>query len=464
MKPYSALATALFAVWPGAAQVKLPPYTRQVLPSGVVVVLMPRADLPLITLRAVVRGGAESDPPRMAGLSAETAELLRSGAPGRSADQFSEALDFLGATWQATSDDQSTQVGMEFLSKDLDPALGLFADAILRPAFPEDEVRKVLAQRIDASKAAKDNPGTAISMYFRPFFYGAAHPYGHLAGGDELSLAHITRQDIVDYQQRMYVAGNLIVIAVGRFEPAALAAKLTAAFGAAPAGEAYRWAPDAPLKRESAARLLLVDKPDATQTYFQIGQPGIRRTDPDRVPLWLVNTLFGGRFTSMLNEELRVASGLTYGASCRMDQNRLTGGLVISTYTRTDASGKAIDMALGVLKRIGEQGINAEQLASAKAYLKGLYPTQRLETSDQLADTLRDLEIYGLDRAEVDQLFARIDAVTLATANGVARKYYQTGGLTFVLVGNAAKIRSAVSHYAPAIREISVTKPGFSAD
>ena len=87
-----------------------------------------------------------------------------------------------------------------------------------------------------------------------------------------------------------------------------------------------------------------------------------------------------------------------------------------------------------------------------------------METSDQLADTLRDLEIYGLDRPEVDQLFAKIDAVTLAAANGVARKYYQTGGLTFVLVGNAAKIRSAVSHYAPAIREISVTKPGFSVE
>jgi DNA-directed RNA polymerase len=251
---------------------------------------------------------------------------------------------------------------------------------------------------------------------------------------------------------------------VGRFEPATLAPKLTEAFGTAPAGEAYRWAPDAPLKRESAARLLLVDKPDATQTYFQIGQPGIRRTDPDRVPLWLVNTLFGGRFTSMLNDELRVNSGLTYGASCRMDQNRLTGGLVISTYTRTDATGKAIDMALGLVKRLGEQGINAEQLASAKAYLKGLYPTQRLETSDQLAETLRELEIYGLDRSEVDQLFGRIDGVALQTANAVARKYYQTSGLTFVLLGNAAKVRSAAGKYAPTIREVAVTGPGFSVD
>jgi predicted Zn-dependent peptidase len=453
----------LFALaLPVAAQVKLPPYTRQVLPNGTVIVMMPRADLPLITLRAVLRGGAESDPPQLAGLSSVTAELLRRGSDGRTADQFSETLDFLGATWQATSDDQSTQVGMEFLRKDLDRALDLFADALLHPTFPEAEVRKVLAQRIDASRAAKDNPAGAIGLYFRPFFYGSAHPYGRLTAGDELSLVRIGRGDIADYHRRVYAGRNLILIAVGQFETGTLAPRLAQALAAAPAGQAYAWAEDAAPRRTSSARLLLVDKPDATQTYFQIGQPGIRRTSPDRVPLLLVNTLFGGRFTSMLNDALRVNSGLTYGASCRLEQSKLTGGIVISTYTRTEATAQAIDMTLDLLKRLGEQGVTAEQLASAKAYVKGLYPTQRLETSDQLAETLKDFEVFGLGREEVDRLFDRIDAVTLDAANGVARKYYQTGGLSFVLIGNAAKIRAAAGKYAPQVREIAITKPGFS--
>ncbi len=411
-----------------------------------------------------MRGGSESDPPKLAGLSAVTAELLRRGTPGRGAGEFSEALDSLGATWQASSDEQATQVSMEFLSKDLDRALGLFADAVMRPAFPDAEVGKVLAQRIDASRALKDNPPAAVSLYFRTFFYGASHPYGHLAGGDELSLARMQRKSIVDYHRQVYVGKNLAVIAVGQFDPSILAPKLTEAFGTIPAGEAYGWMVDNPPQRGAAARLLLVDKPDATQTYFQIGQPGIHRTSPDRVPLWLVNTLFGGRFTSMLNDELRVNSGLTYGASCRMEQNRLTGSLVISTYTRTDATEKAIDMALGLLKRIGEQGISAEQLASAKAYVKGLYPTQRLETSDQLATTLKDFEVFGLERREVDELFTRIDEVSLQTANAAARKYYQTRSLAFVLLGNAAKIRSAAGKYASGMREVPITKPGFQSE
>ncbi len=463
MRSTAALAAVLALALNGAAQVKLPPYTRQALPNGAVLVMMPRSDLPLITLRAVVRGGAESDPPQLAGLAWVTAELLRRGSAGHTADEFSEALDSLGATWQATSDDQSTQVSMEFLSKDLDRALGLFADALLRPTFPEAEVRKVLTQRMDASRAATDAPSAAVGMYLRPFFFGPTHPYGRVREGDELSLSRIVRGEIAGYHRRMYVSQNLILIAVGQFEAGALIPKVAQAFAKAPGGEAYTWAQDTAPQRRSSARLLLVDKPDATQTYFQIGQPGIPRTSPDRVPLILVNTIFGGRFTSMLNDALRVTGGLTYGANCRLAQSRLTGDITISTFTRTDATEKAIDMALSLLKRLGEQGITAEQLASAKAYVKGLYPTQHLETSDQLAETLKDLEIFGLGRDEVDRLFERIDAVTLETANSVAKRYYQSAGLTFVLVGNAAKIRAAAGKYAPEVRVVAISKPGFSA-
>jgi predicted Zn-dependent peptidase len=118
-------------------------------------------------------------------------------------------------------------------------------------------------------------------------------------------------------------------------------------------------------------------------------------------------------------------------------------------------------MALGVLRQLNQDGITADQLASAKAYMKGTYPTQALETPDQLANMLGDIEIYGLNRGEVDDLFSRIDAVTLERANALAKKWYRPENLTFVVLGNASKIRAAVQKYAPAIREVKVTEPGF---
>jgi zinc protease len=445
-------------------QVKLPPYTRQVLPNGVVVDLMPRPGVPLVEFRVLVKGGVEAEPANLAGLASVTAQLLRKGTSKRTADQFSEELDFLGGTFQAGDGFQgqyssATTISGEFLKKDFDRGLDLLSDAVLRPTFPEAEVRKVVSQRVDAAKAVKDNPQAAIAGYFAAFFFGFGHPYGH--PGDELTLTRIGRHDIADFHTSIYCGRNTIVIVTGDFNPAVAGPKIAQAFGVAPAGKAYEWPQAAQVN--AGSRLLLVDKPDATQTYFYIGQSGIDRKNPDRVKLLLINTLFGGRFTSMLNDELRVNTGLTYGASCRLLQTRLPGPIVITTYTKTDTTAKAIDLALEILERLGERGITADQLASAKAYLKGTYPPQRLETIDQLGAILAELELYGLGRGEVDDFFSAIDATTLDQANAAAKKYYKSANLTFVLLGNASKIREAAAKYAPKVTEVPIAKTGFAA-
>jgi predicted Zn-dependent peptidase len=419
---------------------------------------MPKPGIPLVNFRILIKGGAESEPAGQAGLAGLTAQLLRRGTSKRTADQFSDELDSLGGTFFANSDDQSTSINAEFLKKDFDAGLDLLADAVLRPTFPQAEVTKILAQRVDGAKSAKDGP-SVISQYYRAFYFGSNHPYGRIA--DELSFGRMRRDDVVSYHRRQYAGKNLIVVVSGDFDSTAASTALAKIFGAMPAGAAYTWTPAAPPARGSAPRLLLIDKPDATQTYFWIGQPGISRGDPDRVPLWLMNTLFGGRFTSLINEALRVSSGLTYGANCSLQQSRIPGSIAINTYTKTETTVQAIDMALDVLKKFHENGITAEQLASIKAYNKGLYPRERLETSDQLASILGEMELFGLNRGEVDDLFSRIDALTLEQANAVIKKYYRTDNLTFVLLGNAAKIRDAAGKYAPKMIEVSVKQPGI---
>ena len=164
----------------------------------------------------------------------------------------------------------------------------------------------------------------------------------------------------------------------------------------------------------------------------------------------------------MLNEELRINSGLTYGANSRVDENRLPGRVTLSTFTKTETTAKALDMTVGMLGRIRDKGITAEQLASAKAYLKGIYPTEHLETADQLSDVLTDMEMFGLNRGEVDDLFSRIDAVTVEQANQVAKRYYSPDRLTIVLLGNAAKFEGDLKKYAPRIVRVPITNPGLT--
>lgn len=443
-----------------AAQVKLPSYSREVLPNGAVLLLMPRAGVPLVHFRVMVRGGAESEPRELAGVAGMTAQLLRRGTAKRTADQFSEELDSLGGSFGALlegSTSSATTINAEFLKKDFDHGLDLVADALLHPTFPEAEVKKAVARAIDGQKSLKDNPPSAIRNYFLPFFYGRNHPFGNPA--DETTLGRIGRAEVNAYHQRLYCGRNLIVALTGDFDAAAAKTALARVFGAAPAGTAFAWpaAPELPRK----SKLLLIDKPDATQTYFEIAQPGISRSSDDRTRMTLINTLFGGRFTSMLNDELRVNSGLTYGASSILDTPRVPGAISISTYTKVETTVRAMDMALDVLKRLNTPGISAEQLASVKAYTKGLYPTRALETIDQLASVLTSIELYGLTRDEVDGYFGRIDAVSLADAKAAAGRYYRPDGLVFVVLGPAAKIRDQVKKYAPTVTEVSITDAGW---
>ena len=440
------------------AQVKLPPYTRQEMSNGITLISIPKRDVPLVSLLAVFRGGLETEPADRAGLAAFTAELLNRGAGTRNADQFAEQLDQIGATLRVNVDEQSTIARMEFLTRHSQTAVGLFADALIRPTFDPSEVKKALAQRIDGAKSLKDEPGPANQAYFLAFFFGPRHPYGRPA--DEISLAGISRDDVVAHHKRNFAGKNLILVAAGDVDPS-LASQVEKAFASLPVGQRHDWMASAPSTTRTKPRLLLVDKPDATQTYFVIAQPGVHRTHPDRTALDIVNTLFGGRFTSMLNDELRVNTGLTYGAGSNVQLDRLPGSLSIRTFTKTETTVQAMDLALDILKRLRTKGITADQLASAKTYIKGQFPIESLETADQVAAAIADIELHGLNRGEVDDLFSRIDAVTVDQANMIARKHYREDNLQFCLTGNAAKIRDQVAKYAASRRVVAISDPGI---
>ena len=169
----------------------------------------------------------------------------------------------------------------------------------------------MLKQRIDAIKSAKDRAQGVLGNYFNAYLFGS-HPYGRPVGGDERSLPAITREDISGFYRTFYTPGNTILAVSGDFNAAEMESMLSEKFGAWPAKQAPTLPLPAPARVEGK-RLLLVNKPDSTQTFYSIGNVGISRTDTDRVYIGVINTLFGGRFTSMLNSELRVNSGLTYG-------------------------------------------------------------------------------------------------------------------------------------------------------
>ncbi len=437
---------------------RLPPHEKIVLKNGLTVLLMEKRGVPLIDIFAVVKTGAAADPAGQEGLASVTAGLLRKGTKTKTAQQFAADFDYIGGSFGADAGADFTTVSAEFLTKDLAKGLELFSDAVLHPTFPETETDKILAQSLDGVKSAKDEPRAVLGLYYAGYLYGA-HSYGRPSDGDELSLKRIPREAIVKFYETNYAPGNMILGVAGEFDAAEMRKKLEETLGAWPAHPAPSMSitPVPPIKGK---KLLLIDKPDATQTYFAIGNIGTAANDPDRVAIRVVNAIFGGRFTSELNEALRVESGYTYGASSFFDSRKAPGPFEISSFTKNETTTPAIDLALQVLDKLHKNGVTEEQLKSAKSYIKGQFPPT-IETSGQLARRIVVNEFYGLGDDEVNQLEARVDAVTPDIAKQVIQKHFPLDNLVFVLIGKASVIGPAVKKYADKMDQRPISDPGF---
>jgi len=442
----------------GAQTLKLPPHEKVVLKNGLTLLLMEKHGVPMVSVAAIVKAGSVADPAGEEGLASITAGLLRKGTSKRSAQKFSEDLDFIGGTFGADSGVDYTSMFGEFLTKDADRGLDLISDALLHPVFRQAEVEKLVAQDIDGVKAAKDQAESVALTYYYGYLFGK-HPYGRPEGGDELSLARIKREAVVNFYEANYTPGNTILAVAGDFDAAQMRAKIEQAFGGW-AAKTSTLPPVAAPAVVKGKKMLLIDKPDSTQTFFAIGNIGTAENEPDRVAIRVVNTVFGGRFTSELNEALRVESGLTYGAESFFDSKKQPGAFAIFSYTKNESTTQAIDLALQILGKLHKEGVTPEQLASAKAYIKGQFPPA-IETSGQLARRIANNEFYGLGDDEINQLEARIDAVTPAMAKQVIEKHFPEDNLVFLLIGKASEIGPAVKKYAAQQDSRKISEPGF---
>jgi zinc protease len=446
------------AATPGG--VRLPAFERFELSSGAQVALMPKHDTPLVAMKVVVRGGALADPTGREGAASLLADLMQKGAGARDAAQFAEAIEGAGGQLAIAAGTETMSVDTNFLARDLGLMIELAGDALLRPRLEPEEFEKVRALASQSIAAAKDSDPSGLLGTYGDAWLFRGHPYGRPVGGDEGSLAAVTLDDLQRTYRDQVRGDRLIITVVGDFDAADVRQRLERAFGPLPRADVALPAATV-AQREQGRRVLLVDKPGATQTYFWLGNVGASRTDPERTVQTVVNTVFGGRYTSMLNTELRVKSGLTYGAGSGFDRLVQPAAFSISSFTASESTVPALDLALATLDRLHRDGLDAVTLESSKTYLLGQFPPT-LETNGALASRLADLLLYGLGPEDVNEFVSRVAAVDATAARGtIERAFPRSPDLAIVLIGDAARIRKHVGKYGP-VTEMKITDPSFA--
>ena len=439
--------------------VPVPEHQSTILANGLKLILIPRHDIPLVAFNLLLRGGARLDPPGRDGTAALAADLLTHGAGSRDAHAFVDAVEGAGGNLQAAARGEAIQVQGQFLARDSHLMLELLADAVLRPHFEATEVAKLRTRRIEELKAAKDSsPDALLGSYGRALLF-SGHPYGRPVGGDESSLARITRDDITHFYSTQSGADRATLVIAGDIDLEQIGKDVAAVFGTW-----KRAAQPLPVlvapARVTGRRVLLVDAPGSAQTYFWLANVGVPRRYPERAALNMANMAFGGSLGSMLNQELRVKAGLTYDAGSRFVRGFVAGEFAISSFTQTANTGRAIDLALATLGKLKKEGLGTDAINSARNYLLGQYPLA-FETPGDWAIALGDLDLYGLPESYIGQFgtdLLKVDAAAIRTV--IETAFPSPDNLDIVLIGDAALIGDVAAKLGP-VTKMSLAAPEF---
>ncbi|HEY5966944.1 MAG TPA: pitrilysin family protein, partial [Chitinophagaceae bacterium] len=428
-----------------AQSYKLPPYEKFKLKNGLTVYLMEQHEVPVINISVILPAGAIYDGEK-AGLASLTATALKHGTKNFTKTKLDEELDFHGASINTSASKESAGLSARMASKDKSKILNLLKEIILEPSFDATEFEKEKKRLLVSLEQQKESPRSVIASYFDKFIYGD-HVYGNIVQGKISTVNPLTVDDVKKFYAENYLPEGSAISVAGDFKSAEMKTLITSLFSEWKRGTKPQVnLASKPIPVPAKQQVLLINKDDAKETTFYIGAPGISRNNPDYVSIDVVNTLFGGRFTSMLNDELRVNTGLTYGASSRFAALKNGGTFVISTFTAGKTTEPAIDKAIEVLKKLHSTGIDETSLTSAKNYVKGQFPP-RYETAGQLAGLMTQMFWYNFDESYINNFEKNVDGLTLDKAKQIIAKYFPKDKLQFVMVGKSADIKKIAEKY-----------------
>ena len=426
------------------ADYTLPKYEKFVLENGLTLYLMEQHEVPLIDINIVTKAGAINDK-QLKGLAYLTAKNLTLGTKQHDKAQVNETVDFIGAQLTSYATLESSVINSSFAKKDQQTMLNLLTEILLTPRFEPSAFLQEKKQHLLYLEQIKESPKAVINQYFNQLVFGK-NGYGSLVQGSHHSVQQIKLTDLLNFYQTWYQPNNTAIIVVGDFNSQEMRKQLTSRFA--------HWKNNQTLKQNKInlppppkkAQVLLVNKEDAIESTFMIGGLGIAKNNPNRVGISVINTILGGRFTSWLNDALRVNSGLTYGARSHFTSYRQSGIFAISTFTKTDTTVKAIDLALATYDRLWKQGIDEKTLASAKAYIKGKFPP-KFETSEDLSALLAQMYTYDFDESYINTFEQQVNSLTIAKTKQLIEHYFPKENLQMVIIGKAAEIKDKVKKY-----------------
>ncbi|HSO73879.1 MAG TPA: pitrilysin family protein [Blastocatellia bacterium] len=417
---------------------KLPATKEIKLDNGLIILLFEDRRAPLVTIQA----GIPLTPPGVMGpaalanhvaLAESTVELMTEGAGGRTSSDMAREVESLGGRIVSSANEDFAEVSAVVVSANAHRMIDLFADVMLRPAFPQREVELYKSNRVELLTLQRQEPAFLAEEMFDKVVYGT-HPYS-LSVPTPRAVQTVTRSRIERFYKSNFTPEGSAIVIAGDFDSSKIETRLRELFSGWRKPAARRVSGPLQSKKPVARKIYLIDRPGSEQADFLMGGLAVKRTDPDYIALSVANAILGAGTASRLFLNLREQKGYTYDVYSAVSSLKEAGTFFGASQTRTEVTVKAIKEMLAEFDRIASQKVSEQELKDAQSFLAGQFALS-LSTQGGVASRLLHALVIGLGPDYLEGYRARVDAVTSDRVLEVARKYISTSTAAIVVVGD----------------------------
>ncbi len=395
---------------------------RQVLPNGMTVLARENFSSPTVVVSGYLHAGAINVPREKIGLAGFTGDVLERGTHTRSFAQLYEEIESIAASFSINAGVQTTGFGAKGLVEHLPLLLDILNDVLRNPAFEKDQVEKARAEILTDIQERETDPQRMASLTFRALAYPEHHPYHWSQTGYRETIERITRDDLARFHATHFAPQDAVIVVVGAIKAKDAVKAVAAAFGDWQGSRpAQTDMPPAPALTERREQRLTIE--DKAQSDLVLGWPGPARVDPDFVPCFVANTLFGvfGMY-GRLGKIVRETNGLAYYVYSNIEGGKGPGPWRIIAGVNPANVDKTVALILQELQRLRETRVSKEELLDTQSYLTGSLPLQ-LETNAGVAHALLNIERHNLGLDYLQRYTDMIMAVTAPQVQDVAQRW-----------------------------------------